>query len=192
MITWIGSNFWEVIAALLSLWCVWLATKNKILNWPISMLASIAYAYVFYQNRFFSETYLQGIFLVFQAYGWWFWSALNPNKQEKQIAHLPKHQIIPIALSVITAYFLWLYVYISINPTARLPYLDAFLTVLSITALWMQARRWVENWYLWIVADLFYIPMFFWGKQYITAVLYLVFIVLARSGLNHWRRSLIN
>ena len=156
------------------------------------MLASIVYAYVFYQNRFFSETYLQGIFLIFQAFGWWFWSSLNTNKQEKQIANLPKQLIIPITLVVITAYFLWLYIYVWINPTARLPYLDAFLTVLSITALWMQARRWIENWYLWIIADLCYIPMFFWGKQYITAILYLVFIALARSGLNHWRRSVIN
>lgn len=156
------------------------------------MLASISYAYVYYQNRFFSQTYLQGIFLIFQAYGWWFWSSLNPNKQEKIITKLPKQRIMPISITIMAAYFLWLYIYISINPTARLPYLDAFLTVLSITALWMQARRWIENWYLWIVADLFYIPMFFWGKQYITAALYLVFIALARFGLNQWRRSLSN
>ena len=50
---------WEISAAVLSLWCVWLAAKNNILNWPVAMAASVIYAYVFYQNRFFSETYLQ-------------------------------------------------------------------------------------------------------------------------------------
>lgn len=178
---------WETLAALLSLACVWLAAKNKISNWPVAMAASIAYAYVFYQNRFYSETYLQAVFFVFQSYGWWYWSDLNPQKAEKSISNMPKSQIIILFIAFVTCYLTWIWIYTQNYPNAQQPYLDTFLTVLSITALYMQARRWIENWYLWILADLCYVPMFFWGKQYITAVLYGLFIALATKGLLMWR-----
>ena len=63
----------ESIAAIFSLWCVYLAGNNRILNWPISMIASVLYFGVFYENRFYSDAYLQVIFFIFQCYGWYSW-----------------------------------------------------------------------------------------------------------------------
>jgi len=182
--------FWETIAAILSLWCVWLAAKNNVMNWPVAMLASVIYAYVFYQNRFYSETYLQIVFFAFQSYGWWFWSNFNPNKSEKTIQHMPSRFRIIIPIVFLVVFTIWLNVYLYFYPNAQQPYIDAFLTVLSITALWMQARRWLENWYLWILADLFYVPMFLIGNQYITSALYALFVVLATKGLLMWRQEM--
>lgn len=96
--------------------------------------------------------------------------------------------IIPIVFLVV--FTIWLNVYLYFYPNAQQPYIDAFLTVLSITALWMQARRWLENWYLWILADLFYVPMFLIGNQYITSALYALFVVLATKGLLMWRHEM--
>ena len=182
--------FGEIIAAMLSLWCVWLAAKNNVMNWPVAMVASVIYAYVFYQNRFYSETYLQIVFFAFQTYGWWFWSELNPHKSEKTIQHMPSRFRIIIPIVFLAVYIIWLNVYLYFYPDAQQPFIDAFLTVLSITALWMQARRWVENWYLWILADLFYVPMFFIGDQYVTSALYAVFVVLATKGFMMWRKEM--
>ena len=75
----------EIIAATLTVWCVLLAATNKILNWPISMIASIFYFVIFFENHFFSDAYLQIAFLIFQTYGWWYWSSFNPSKKEKEI-----------------------------------------------------------------------------------------------------------
>jgi len=182
--------FWETIAAILSLWCVWLAAKNNVMNWPVAMVASVIYAYVFYQNRFYSETYLQIVFFAFQSYGWWFWSNFNSNKSEKTIQHMPSRFRIIIPIVFLVVFTIWLNVYLYFYPNAQQPYIDAFLTVLSITALWMQARRWLENWYLWILADLFYVPMFLIGNQYVTSALYALFVVLATKGLLMWRQEM--
>ncbi len=185
-------HYLEAIAALLSLWCVYLAAKNHILNWPIAMLASILYFFVFYQNRFFSESYLQVIFFLFQAYGWWFWSSLNKSKSEKKIENIPPKTALKTTLVFFIAYGIWVFIYLRINPNAQMPYLDTFLTVLSVTGLWMQAHRWIENWFLWILADICYAPMFYWGKSYITAALYGVFIALAIKGYLMWRKEQLN
>lgn len=180
----------EIIAALFSLICVYLAAKNHILNWPVAIIASLLYAFVFFQNRFYSESLLQIVFMLFQLYGWWFWSPFNPNKKESHIKHIPKKYVLPTIWVFLIVYFIWLQGYLKFFTNAQQPYLDTFLSILSITALWMQANRWIAHWYLWIVADILYVPMFFFGGNQITALLYLVFIGLAIHGLLSWAQKL--
>jgi nicotinamide mononucleotide transporter len=72
-----------------------------------------------------------------------------------------------------------------------LPYLDSGLTTLSLVAQWMMTRKILENWVLWIIADIVYVPMYISKGLYVTAGLYAVFLVLAIMGLVQWRRSLV-
>jgi nicotinamide mononucleotide transporter len=55
----------------------------------------------------------------------------------------------------------------------------------------MQTRKWIENWWLWIVVDVVYVGMYLMKALYLTAGLYLVFVMLAVMGLVEWRRSLL-
>lgn len=178
----------EIIAALLTIWCVLLAAKNKILNWPVSMISSIFYFVIFFENRFFSDAYLQIAFLLFQLYGWWYWSNLNPSKKEKEISNIHKPQALKLLIVSSLLYLIWLFIYKKINPTARIPEIDALTTIMSLTALYMQVKHWIENWIVWIIVDLIYIPMYIYGKQYITAILYLLLIAIAGKGYFDWKR----
>lgn len=179
----------EVIAALLTIWCVLLAAKNKILNWPVSMIASVLYFVIFFENRFFSDAYLQIAFLLFQSYGWWYWSNLNPSKKEKEISNIQKLQALKLLMVSSLLYLIWLFIYKKINPTARIPEIDALTTIMSLTALYMQVKHWIENWIVWIIVDLLYIPMYIYGKQYITAILYLLLIAIAIKGYFDWKKN---
>ncbi len=178
----------EIIAALLTIWCVLLAAKNKILNWPVSMIASVFYFVIFFENRFFSDAYLQIAFLLFQSYGWWYWSNLNPSKKEKEISNIQRLQGFKLFIASSLLYIIWLFIYKKINPTARIPEIDALTTIMSLTALYMQVKHWIENWIVWIIVDLIYIPMYIYGKQYITAILYLLLIAIAVKGYFDWKR----
>ena len=178
----------EIIAATLTVWCVLLAATNKILNWPISMIASIFYFVIFFENHFFSDAYLQIAFLIFQTYGWWYWSNFNPSKKEKEISKIQKHQMIKLFIVSGFLYVIWLYCYKKFNPTARIPEIDALTTIMSLTALYMQVKHWIENWIVWIVVDLIYIPMYIYGNQIITAVLYVLLIAIAIKGYFDWKR----
>jgi nicotinamide mononucleotide transporter len=182
----------EIIAAMLTTWCVILAAKNKILNWPVSMIASVFYFLIFYKNHFFSDAYLQIAFLIFQTYGWWYWSSLNLSKKEKEITHIPPKFAIKLFVLTTIVYVLWLFFYKKINPTARIPEIDALTTVISLSALYMQVKHWVESWIVWIVVDLIYIPMYLYGNQKITAVLYLLLAAIAIKGYFDWKRIFSN
>jgi nicotinamide mononucleotide transporter len=74
-------------------------------------------------------------------------------------------------------------------PGVSLPYLDSGLASLSLVAQWMMTRKILENWILWIIADVVYVPMYIYKQLYPTAALYAVFLVLAVLGFVQWRRS---
>jgi len=181
----------ESVGAMLTVWCVYLATQNKIINWPTSILASIIYFYIFYQNHFFSDAYLQIVFVLFQIYGWWFWSRLNPSKYQKKIRKIDIKSKLFLTIITCILFAIWQHYYKILNPTARIPEIDAFTTIISLTALYMQAKRWIENWVIWIIANIIYVPMYMVGKQYITACLYSFLILMAFYGYREWNKQLI-
>jgi nicotinamide mononucleotide transporter len=70
------------------------------------------------------------------------------------------------------------------------PYFDAFPTIVSILAQWLLARKVIQNWHLWILADIVYIGLYLVKHLYLTAFLYAVFIPLCIMGLIRWKQSL--
>jgi nicotinamide mononucleotide transporter len=72
----------------------------------------------------------------------------------------------------------------------NVPWWDASTTALSLLAMFMQSRKWIENWWLWIAADLLYIGLYAYKHLYITTLLYAVFMVMCIIGLRQWQRDL--
>lgn len=68
--------------------------------------------------------------------------------------------------------------------------MDAFTTILSLAAQYLLNRKTIENWLLWIVADVIYIWLYISRGLQLTAVLYFVFLCLCVAGFLNWRRSL--
>ena len=71
-----------------------------------------------------------------------------------------------------------------------LPHLDGFTTSFSLVAQWMQARKYLENWMLWVVVDVVYVGMSLSEGLTLTAGLYAVYVGLALLGFRDWRRSM--
>ena len=72
---------------------------------------------------------------------------------------------------------------------AALPYPDAFTTTLSVIAQFQLTRKILENWTLWIIADVVYIGVYSIKSLYWTAGLYFVFLVLCVLGYKEWKAS---
>src|SRR4029079_8447705 len=82
-----------------------------------------------------------------------------------------------------TAFLGW---YLAAQTPSTVPWGDAVTTVLSLGAQWLMSRRYLENWWVWIVADVIYVPLYLAKGLTVTAVLYAVFLLMCVAGLRGW------
>ncbi len=198
----------ELTAALLSFWCVWLAAKNNVLNWPVAMAGSAIYVVVFFQGALYSDAFLNVVFLFFQGFGWYSWKKsisgkfANPAEMGDHAAPSMASGLDLLRIFAVGAlcYYPWTLFVKSgtvqqwISPGSFQPprflYLDAALFIVSIIALYMQAKRWIQHWFLWILIDVVYVPVYWQNDNQITALLYTLYIPLAVKGYLLWRVNL--
>jgi nicotinamide mononucleotide transporter len=180
-----------MIAMLTGLVGVWLTLKQHIWCFPVGMINVLLYAYLFFTPgiRLYADASLQCTYFFLLAYGWFKWTRNDPEK--KNI--LPSRTLIndwkKILLIALPSVVL-LSVFLQHATKADLPWLDSSLTVVSLIAQWMIARKKIENWYLWILVDIFYIPLYIYKGLPLTAILYFLFLILAIKGLKEWKRSI--
>ncbi len=177
-----------MVAVVITLAAVYLITRQVVWCWPLSMVGVTLYSIVFFEARLYADMGLQGLYFALAAYGWWAWlhggeehSALRVSRASAKTK--------AVLLVVATIAGLTLGFVLSRFTDASLPYMDSTLTAFSIAAQWMQTRKLLENWLLWLAVDVLYVSMFLYMELYLTAGLYASFLILAVLGYVQWRRS---
>lgn len=167
---------------------VYLSARENIWSWPTAIVNVGLYIFVFLESGLYSDMGLQVVYLVLSIYGWYKWLF---GGEHRTALHVSRASSREWAVSAVVAVVFWLGLarYTSTLPRVAFPYLDAGLTTLSLVAQWMMTRKKLENWALWIIADIVYVPMYVLKHLYVTAGLYAVFLGLAVLGLVEWRRS---
>lgn len=188
-------SYIEFFGTILNILCVWLVAKNKIINWPIGILGTILFGFLFLQINLYSDFFEQIYFLITGFWGWWVWTrGKKVNSPEKSIKKISPHKRIVwvgvIAIgTIILGYFtghIHIYFPEVFAQAASFPYLDAFTTVLSFVATIFLVRKKLEAWYLWILVDIIGIGLY-WAKDVrLVSLLYVVFLILATKGLINW------
>ena len=181
-------NLLEAIAAVIGALSVYLGTRQHIAYWPTAIVNVGLYTYVFWRAGLYADAGLQVVYLVLSIYGWYEWLHGGANRAELRVSRAtPRTWLIVLPIAIVFWYALARYV--ASRPGVSLPYLDAGLTTVSLVAQWMTTRKILENWILWIVVDLVYVPVYVYKDLPVTAVLYAVFLALAVLGYREWRRS---
>ena len=178
----------EWVAAIVGALSVFLSARENIWSWPTALVNVSLYSYVFYRTGLYSDMGLQAVYFGLSIYGWYQW--LYGGKQRTRLHVSRASTGVWLAVTALgLAFWLALASYTSTLPGVSLPYLDAGLTTTSLVAQWMMTRKILENWVLWILADIVYVPMFIYKSLYVTAGLYTVFLGLAVMGFVRWRHS---
>ena len=178
----------EWIAALSGAVSVYLSARENIWSWPTAIVNVGLYIIVFHRTGLYSDMGLQVVYLVLSIYGWYQWLYGGSNRTELTVSRARAREWL-IATPIALVFWIALARYTATLPGVALPALDAGLATISLVAQWMMTRKIIENWILWIVADIVYVPMYVYKGLPVTAVLYAVFLVLAGIGLHSWWRS---
>lgn len=184
-----GVSLAETIGVLFGIAGVWLTIRRHIWCWPVGLVNVGLFAFVFFHARLYGAAVLQLVYVVISLYGWYRWRHPGPNLRELPISWTPWRWwgglgVAGVLLTMALGLFLrW-------RTNAVLPFLDAATASFSLVAQWQTARKWIDNWLVWIAVDLVYIGMYLSQRLYPTATLYAVFLVLAALGFREWRRSI--
>jgi nicotinamide mononucleotide transporter len=168
---------------------IFLIARESVWGWPASILSSAIYVIVFLEARLYADTGLQVCYIVLCAYGWFAWWRGAQRADEGVRIHRASPSAVLLALTAGLAGSGLLLLLLR-RTDAALPWLDAPTTAFSLVGQWMQARKWIQNWPLWIVVDLVYAVLYVLRALYLTAGLYVVFAGLAVVGWVTWQRTL--
>ncbi|MDX1904176.1 MAG: nicotinamide riboside transporter PnuC [Thermonemataceae bacterium] len=186
--SWLSENYLEITGFLSSLIFVFYSIKLKTIAWFWAIVSSAISATFFLQLQLFGDAILQLFFIVSSFYGWYAWlqKPLKSHKKPIIITFLSKKQQFILLIWAISIWGLSLLLLSFLK--GDFIYWDSLTTTLSIIATWLAARKYIENWLLWIVTDCIYTCMYFAKNAYWYALLYALFTFLAWKGYLAWKQ----
>ncbi len=188
--TYLQANWIELLGSVLSIIYLYLSIKQKASLWIFGFLCSALYVVVFFQSKFYADMSLQFYYLGVSVFGWISWKAGKPENRKE----LPVKRTTPLSGAIIliialVLYFLYYFI-LSEYTDSPLPKADSFTTALSIVATWMLARKMIEHWWLWIIVDSVSAGLYFYKALYPTAILFVIYTIMAIIGYRQWKKSL--
>jgi nicotinamide mononucleotide transporter len=164
---------------------VWLVARQNVWNWPIGVANNVTFLVLFWTAGLYADSALQVVYLGLGLYGWWAWLRGGVSHTALTVTRTTRYQwVVLAAVGVLATAGVTLLLDRVTDSSVPLP--DATTTVLSLLATWGQARKKLESWWLWIAADLVYVPLYAYKGLWLTAVLYLGFLALCVFGLRNW------
>lgn len=203
----------EAIGTLAGLLCIWLASLEKIGNYAFGLINVTLFAIIFFQIQLYASLLLQMFFFVANIYGWYAWSRQNGQQEaELQIRWLPLPKAIAwltacvVAIGFMTVFInpvfafltriaVWVMSAVGLNVTMpelqpdAFPFWDSCMMVLSIAAMILMTRKYVENWLLWVVINVISVVIFALQGVYAMSLEYLLLTFIALNGSRMWINS---
>lgn len=169
--------------------CVYLTLKENIWNFPIGIANNIFFLALFLHGRLFGDASLQVIYILLGIQGWYQWLYGGKDKTALKVSTASGTVLWVVAVFVAVGTLGLYFAFRAIKDAA--PLLDSVTTVLSLAAQYLLNKKAIENWHVWLMADLIYIYLYFSRGLNLTAVLYALFACLCVAGWITWRSSLL-
>jgi nicotinamide mononucleotide transporter len=174
-----------------------LEIRQKNFMWVVGIATSIAAMWVFFRQGLYASFGLNTYYLITSFIGLWQWRrdrirlvSSGPAEQADDVIHLNRLTPAVIILSAVVAVagtvsLAWLMELVE-NPMS---YLDATVTVMSAIATWWLVKSYIQQWWLWIAADLLSTILCATQGMWWMTALYAAYTLSAIIGYNHWKRK---
>lgn len=181
----------EVFAFVFGIASVVLAKRESILVYPTGLIATVITMYLFFKDRLLGDMMINLYYSLMSIYGWWNWSRRKEGAAVVRISRTNRREKgIGLLLFIFASGFNYI-IYMSFEvPIGPSNYVDILTSGIFFTAMWYMATKKLENWTLWILADLITIPLYAYRGWGMLSLQYLIFTILAIQGYREWRKRL--
>ena len=179
----------EIIATVTGIAGVALQAKERIEAWPFAIVSVSISAYLFFYSKLYSDFGLHIIYIILNIFGWWVWSHRKATQKVTATKILKRSGILTSLMIVVFGALALGYIMDNYTD-ADLSYFDAFTTSGSLVAQYLLAKKYLQNWLLWIIVDIVAIPVYVYKELYVIAILFTVFLGLSIWGYRSWARGM--
>jgi nicotinamide mononucleotide transporter len=184
----------ELVSVIFGLGSVWSMKKESILAFPFGIINVLGYVYINFVKDLYALSGINLFFAVMSIYGWYNWSRQKDDTNAVSISRLSGRDLLYNAGAFIF-FFFFLRIILSRYTDSPIPTWDALTTAFYIIAMWLLARKKIENWIAWIAGDfisifLYAIPYTNNQTNYFSSFQFLVFTIIAVFGFLEWRGKL--
>ena len=189
IINYIQTNWIEITGAILGLIYLNLSIRQKVSLWFYGIVSSLFYVFIFFQSKLYADMSLQFYYVVISIYGWINWkNGANENGEELPTNQLTKRLMLNLVVATGLIYVVY-YLILSRFTDSSIPKTDSLVGALSVVGTWMLARKLIENWLVWIVADALCVGLYIYKELYPTAILFVIYTVMAGVGYWQWKKK---
>ena len=178
----------EITAVVFGIISVLFARKNNILVYPTGLISTLIFIYILYNFKLYGEFIINIYYSVMSILGWYLWSRRNNGQEEFPISIMnSKEYKISGLIFTVTLLFIALVYHFFDKFTDLTAYVDAFTTALFFVGMWLMAKRKIENWIVWIIADIISVPLYFYKGLTFSSLQFIVFTIIAILGYIEWK-----
>ena len=183
----------EITAVFFGFASVWYSKQNNILVFPTGLISTSIFVYLLFKWQLLGDMMINGYYFIMSLYGWYIWTRKVDAKNLTPISRATKSEqiiaVIIFALTLVLVYQVYQFYDMWTNWVA---YVDTLTTALFFVGMWLMAKRKIENWYFWVVADIISIPLYLYKGLTFTSIQYFGFTILAIFGFLAWKKNLSN
>lgn len=179
----------EVIGFVTGLCYLWYEYHASARLWIFSIIMPLIGMVLYFNKGIYADFAINIYYFLIAIYGYVAWT-FNFSKKQKEELPISRIKLRAAVVCAVVAAVLWLGIsYVLRTYTdSTVPYIDAFTTSLSIVAMWMLARKYVEQWLVWIVVDAVSAGLYLYKGIPFYCVLYAIYTVVAYFGYRRWLR----
>lgn len=183
----------EITAVLFGFASVWYSKQNNILVFPTGLISTSIFVYLLFKWQLLGDMMINVYYFIMSLYGWYIWTRKVDSKNVTPISVVTKKEQIIGSIIFVSSLVLVYEVYQFFKMwTNWVAYVDTLTTALFFVGMWLMAKRKIENWYFWIIADIISVPLYLYKGLVFTSIQYFGFTILAIYGFLAWKKNLIN
>lgn len=183
----------EITAVLFGFASVWFSKENNILVFPTGLISTSIFVYLLFKGQLLGDMMINGYYFIMSLYGWYIWTRKVDSKNVTPISRITKKEqiigVVIFASTLVLVYEVYQFFKMWTNWVA---YVDTLTTALFFVGMWLMAKRKIENWYFWIIADIISVPLYLYKGLTFTSIQYFGFTILAIFGFLAWKKNLSN
>ena len=186
MLAFFVDHWLDITTTVLGLAYILLEYKASVWMWVVGFAMQALGIVLYYQKGLYADCGMEFYYLAMTVYGFIAWTRHQQKKKDLPIRHIPKKTAL---VWLLVGFACWgvIYYILAYHTDSRVPIADSFTTAFSIIGIWALARKYLEQWFVWIVVDVVTSALYFYKDIPFKASLYALYVVIAIFGYRKWK-----